>query len=355
MNPDKNQAFEYALFDFNEDGQAQQVTLPAKFPVDESVEPLFAGNLVSKPLAIAKEGTYVKLFNDGRKVVAKKIRITKADLEAMVANAKRDVPLNLDHFQGGPNEYGWVRAKTLPMRVEKDADGRAALYAQVEVTPLSAELVEKGKYRDFSPELDLMQKRLRGLAFTNYPVMQEIHQFSDEVVDSQPDFSEEPVVDIEAMKAELVAQLQAEFSEKLSALEAQVAAEREARLAAEREATTHRLALEFSDRVNKLIKDEEGKSRILPAQAEAVLNLYLFAAQHEESVIEFGEGEQAKSVSPVTLLDEVFSALPAIKLLGQEVDEGVSVEPEEFSEESSNLDVKAIARLAASRIVEKTA
>src|SRR5690606_39355597 len=66
---------------------SQTCALPIS--VDESVEPLFAGNLVSKPLAIAKEGTYVKLFNDGRKVVAKKIRITKADLEAMVANAKR--------------------------------------------------------------------------------------------------------------------------------------------------------------------------------------------------------------------------------------------------------------------------
>ena len=79
------------LFELSE-GSYREVTLPAKFPFTQDVPALFDGNIVSQPLAIAKEGTYFKAgYDDSGKTVLRKIVITAADLSQMAANVRRDV------------------------------------------------------------------------------------------------------------------------------------------------------------------------------------------------------------------------------------------------------------------------
>lgn len=324
------------------DGRPVEVRLPAKFPLSET-PPLFEGNAVSKPIVVCKEGTYVKpTVNAKGEAVLKKITFSKADLEAFVANATRDVPLNVDHVRGGFNWYGWVRCKTGEFKVDRDEDGRWALFAQIEVTPETLQAIERGLVRDFSPEIRPWEKRFVGLALTNYPVMQELHQFSEVV---EENFSEGNDMSVEEFK-QYKEQMDRQFAELKARLEQSEAA----RQAAEAKARTARLALEFSEKVAKLVNDN-GKARIAPTAKDAVLSLYLFAAEHEDVLLTFSEEGKDLSLSPVALLDKVFASLPAVALYEQQTP-AQAAEAEEELAEVGDFDLEAAKRLARQKLAE---
>lgn len=334
---------ENILYEMGEGG-AVEVRLPAKFPLSET-PPLFEGNAVSRPIVVCKEGTYVKPTLDKRgEVVLKKITFSKADLEAFVANAARDVPLNVDHYRGGMNYYGWVRTKTGEFKVAKDDDGRWALFAQIEVTPATLQAIERGLVRDFSPEIRPYEKRFVGLALTNYPVMQELHQFSEVV---EEDFSEG-----NDMSVEEFAKYKDEMDRKFSELQSKLLEADEARKRAEAKARTAQLALEFSDKVARLVRDEDGKARIAPTARDAVLSLYLFAAEHEDVELSFSEEGKEVKLSPVALLDKVFSSLPAATLFAQESPAGAASADEAEGDDFSDFDLEAAKKLARARMAE---
>ena len=355
------------LFELSE-GSYREVTLPAKFPFTQDVPALFDGNIVSQPMAIAKEGTYFKAgYDDAGKTVLRKIVITAADLSDMAANVRRDVPLNAEHEKYGPNYYGWVRAKTAPVAVQQGEDGLMSLFAHVEVTLEALGLIEKGRFRDFSPELDLVQKRLTGLALTNYPVMQEIHQFSEVVEEpaslgasgtaqapAQPDaiFSEAPMTEAEkqTLMAELRASVEAEFSTLLDGLTTALEAEKTARVAAERSARVSKLTLEFSDKIAGLVKSKEGKAKLLPAGVDAATALYVFCSEHAGATVTLGD----ETLSPAQLLDKVFESVPATKLFSQTADDSSSIEQGEFSQDGfSDADFSALLSRTKSAILEQ--
>lgn len=315
LAPQGTKSLTAPLYEFS-DGGYREVTLPAKFPFTQDIPALYEGNAVSQPIKIAKEGTYFKAVrDDAGKLKLHKIDITAKDLSQMVENARRDVPLNLEHYKGGPNYYGWVRSKTAQMSVQVDEDGKAALLAHLEVTPEVLQAVEKGHFRDFSPELDLHEKRLTGLALTNYPVMQEIHQFSEAFSAPGDGLQEESMTEAEkqAMLAELRESVQAEFSTQIAELSQKVEAEEKARKAAEREARIANLTLEFSTKVRELVGGKDGKAKLLPGAAEGLTQLYVFCAQHADT--EFSLGED--TVNPVGLLEHVLSFVPAADVYTQ--------------------------------------
>jgi len=318
MNSEDLRRIETPLIDFSED---KEFTLPARFPVDEETEPLFKGNMVSKPMAVLKEGTYRKVVQQGMKLKLAKFTYSKTDLEKMVANAERDVPLNFDHFRGGPNDVGWVRTKSGKFYVDKLEDGKHALFAQIEARPQTVNSIEDGTYRDFSPEVRPYETRFVGLALTNYPVMQGLHQFSELEEDepTETDFTEDnPMTDTEreALVAQLRDEVTSEFSEKISTLEATLEEERAARIKAESTAKLNQFTLEFSEKIRNLVG-----SKIAPSARDALLNLYIFAAQNDGETLSYSEGEETKEVSPVQLLDVVLNAIPENKMFEQVADD----------------------------------
>lgn len=324
-------------------GGPVEVRMPIKFPLSDTA-PLFTGNAVSKPIVVCKEGTYAKPVEDASgRVTLKKFTFTKKDLQAFVDNAARDVPLNVDHWRGGYNHYGWVRTKTGEFKVDKDEDGKWALFAQLEATPETLEAIEKGMLRDFSPEIRPYEKRLVGLALTNYPVMQELHQFTDVVEEDH--FTQGTEMNVDELK-----QQQLDLDRKLGELKALLEASEAARKQAEREARTARLALEFSDKVGRLVKDEKGHSRISPAAREAVLALYLFAAEHDEEVSFSEEGKESK-LSPVALLDKVFAGLPGAALFTQETPASATDAAGEDAE-MGDFNVEETKKLARARLAD---
>lgn len=337
MTPEEKHRYTEPLIHYSED---RAFTLPAKFPLDTEVKPLFEGNMVSQPIAVLKEGTYRKVVEMNGKMQLATFKYSKKDLEAMVANAERDVPLNYDHMRGGPNNVGWVRTKTGKFYVDKTEDGKFTLFAQVEARPEAIQAIEGGFYRDFSPEIRPYETRFVGLALTNYPVMQGLHQFSElENVDAElPSedvdiFTEDvPMTDTErdALMTELRSQIAQEFSERVSGLEQALETEKTARQKAEREARMNQYTLEFSDKIRKLVGE-----KVPPAMRDALLNLYLFAAQHDADVVEFGEGDGAQTLSPVQLLDTVFDSLPKLGLFEQVITEGEAAEVDEEHADSS--------------------
>ncbi|AYJ74757.1 capsid scaffolding protein [Thermus phage phiFa] len=297
---------------FTEQGE---VTSPLNFEEDPDVQPLFSGNKVSKPVVILVEGTYIGYTPSGRAV---EVKYDRAFLEAIVKNTRRDVPLNYEHYRYGPNTVGWVRVKTGKFYVDKLPDGRHALFAQLEVTPEAYDHITNGRYRDMSPEVDRGKKRLVGLALTNYPAIDALHQFS---MPEEVEEMEQEVVKTDEVKKEEPAL----FAEQLQALQAKLA-ELEERLRAEqRRAERAERLLQFSERLERF----QGK---IPAGVKPVLvELYLFAAEHDDQVVQFSDaaGEQVKA-TPTQLIDMLLEGLAVVNYTEQVVSEGAEVAEPDF-------------------------
>jgi molecular chaperone GrpE (heat shock protein) len=296
---------------FSEQGE---VTAPLNFEEDPDVPPNFSGNKVSKPIPILVEGTFYGYTPSGRVV---EVKYDKAFLEAVVKNTKRDVAMNYEHIRYGPNTVGWVRTKNGKFYVDKLPDGKYALFAQLEVTPEAYEHIISGRYRDISVEIDRGKKRLVGLALTNYPAVDGIHQFS------LPEGEVE--VDMEETKVKDVNEVEVRFSEQLSALQAKLA-ELEAKLAEERRrAERAERLLQFSEKL------ERYKGRIPAGVKPVLVELYLFAATHDQEVVQFSDaaGEQVKA-TPVELIDMLLEGLATVNFSEQLVNEGTPAETPDF-------------------------
>jgi len=215
-------------------------------------------------------------------------------------NTKRDVAMNYEHIRYGPNTVGWVRTKNGKFYVDKLPDGKYALFAQLEVTPEAYEHIISGRYRDISVEIDRGKKRLVGLALTNYPAVDGIHQFS------LPD--EETEVDMEEAKVKDVNEVEVRFSEQLNALQAKLA-ELEAKLEEERRrAERAERLLQFSEKL------ERYKGRIPAGVKPVLVELYLFAATHDQEA------------TPVELIDMLLEGLATVNFSEQLVNEGTPTE-----------------------------
>lgn len=291
-----------------------EVTTPLNFEEDQDLAPMFPGNKVSKPVPILVEGTFYGYTPSGRAV---EIKYDKSYLEAIVKNTKRDAAMNYEHLRYGPNTVGWVRVKNGKFFVDKLPDGKYALFAQLEVTPEAYEHITSGRYRDMSVEIDRAKKRLVGLALTNYPAVDGIHQFS------LPD--DETEVEMEENKVHEVQDAEVRFSEQLNALQAKLA-ELEAKLEEERRrAERAERLLQFSEKLERY----SGK---IPAGVKPVLvELYLFAAQHDQEVAQFSDaaGQEVKA-SPVELIDLLLEGLVTVNFSEQLVPEGASNEAPDF-------------------------
>jgi hypothetical protein len=300
------------------DASGELASEPVHFEEDPDTPPLFKGGRVSKPLAILCEGTFFGHTLDGRTV---KVTYDKAFLEAMARNTKYDQAMNFDHWRGGPNWTGWVRCATgKPMHVERLADGRWALFAQVEVTEETYHLIERGRYRRFSAEVDRQAKRLVGLALTNYPAVDGVHQFTE----------------VEGMEhtdtTELLSRIH-QLEQQLKDAAEQLAAQQKAASEAQAKALLSERILKFSEKAQAVAKE-----KLVPGMSELVLQLYLFAAQHDEPVsVAFTQpsGEkQEERLTGVELLDRLFEQLPKVALFSQELKEGAAPQdPEQASDD----------------------
>ncbi len=292
---------------FSEQGE---VTAPLNFEEDPDTPPSFAGNKVSKPIPILVEGTFYGYTPSGRSV---EVKYDRAFLEAMVKNTKRDVAMNYEHVRYGPNTVGWVKTKNGKFYVDKLPDGRYALFAQLEVTPEAYERITSGQYRDISVEVDRSKRRLVGLALTNYPAIDGIHQFS------LPD--EETEVGMEEAKVKDVNEVEARFSEQLNALQAKLV-ELEAKLEEERRrAERAERLLQFSEKL------ERYQGRIPAGVKPALVELYLFAAAHDQEVVQFSDaaGEPVKA-TPVELIDMLLDGLATVNFSEQVVSKAATTD-----------------------------
>lgn len=335
---------EYLIF--TDSGMSGEASNIVRFEADPDTQPLFEGNHVSKPVPILVEGTFYGASTSGKPV---KVTFDRKFLEDLVKNTKRDVPMNFDHFRGGPNHVGWVRAKSgKPMFVDKLEDGRYALFAQLEVTSDVYGMINKGIYRDMSAEVDRARRRLVGLALTNYPAVDGVHQFS--IPDEEN--SEEVVMgDKDAVKQEeagavsfaeyeaLQGQIKA-MQEKMAELERKVAEE------AARAERAEKL-LQFSEAVEALV--DAGK--IPPGAKHIVTELFIFAAKHAEEEVEvrfsMPEGEEVvEKASPVDMLTKLFEMLPSADMFSQNLSDAEDVAEPDFDKDF----VEGIKRIAEKKL-----
>jgi phage I-like protein len=286
---------------FSADGEL--ASEPVHFEEDPDTPPLFKGNKVSKPICILCEGEFYGQTLNGKTV---KVSYNKNFLEAIAKNTKYDQAMNFDHWRGGPNETGWVRASTgKPMYVEKLTDGRWGLFAQLEVTPETFNLIESGRYRRLSAEVDRQAKRLVGLALTNYPAVDGVHQFTEAV--QMEDNTE---------LLSRVGQLEQALKEATAQLEAY---KKEVELARERAELSERI-LRFSEKAQNIARE-----KLVPGLQELVLQLYLFAAKHDEpEVVRFSQPDgsvKEEKLTAVELLDRLFEQLPNVATFSQHLKE----------------------------------
>jgi DNA-binding transcriptional MerR regulator len=287
---------------------------PVHFEEDPDTPPLFKGNKVSKPLCILCEGEFYGHTLSGKTV---KVAYNKALLEAIAKNTQHDQAMNFDHFRGGPNDTGWVRASTgKPMYVDRLADGRWGLFAQIEVTPETFALIETGRYRRFSAEVDRQAKRLVGLALTNYPAVDGVHQFTEAT--HMEDHTE---------LLSRIGQLEQALQEATAQLEAQ---RKEAEAARERAELNERI-LRFSEKAQTIARE-----KLVPGLQELVLQLYLFAAKHDEpELVRFSQpdgGVKEEKLTAVELLDRLFAQLPNVSVFSQQLQETAETKPAEEDE-----------------------
>lgn len=341
------QEFSASVKNLNEDGNTEKIMPDGK---------------VLQPIKVFKEGTYASITRSGKPI---QLVVTKERMEKWLANTRRDVPFNEDHNRiAGPNNLGWLRVRTGAAYVAMDPeDGKWALYAQPELTENLYGMVKNGRYRDVSLEIDTSDDLLVGIAVTNYPRVKTLTQMSELAPEHDPKampdsvnervvealfnndsfvnkleavFSKSPTiktteevkenkVDIEAVKAEFEAKLaamqtsldaaQKDKDAELKKIQAQAEAAqveldklRKEKELAEWQAKRAKTILGFSEKVDKLVLNEKGESVIPAGLRDDVVELFAFLSDHNEQAL-FSELEEDKQVSPVDLLERIFTGL----------------------------------------------
>lgn len=329
------------VYNFSSTGMLQQVLKPLrKLQEDLTLEKIMPDGRVFEPVKVFEEGEYVTSSRNGKLV---KFKATKERMETWVKNAYRDVPFNIDHQKESISEIGWLRAASSNTYVDMDPNtGKYALYTQPEFTQAAFDnYISRGRYRDFSLEIDPDNECITGIALTNYPRLKTLTQMSeladmdvdnrDIVVDAKdaatdvviiPQPVETETVKEETMTDELKAQVEQEIK---ASVEAQLKSEMEAKYAAEfsimkQELEAMKLAkqqeqanalraakvLEMTKKVDRLILDEDGKS-VLPAGVkDKAIELFCHLADQDE-VLVFSEGTETK-VSATDLLVDILEA-----------------------------------------------
>ena len=310
---------------------------------DDTLTPHLAGAKVLAPVMIFKEGDYVTLRSDGKKVP---FRADRARMERWLQNTMRDSAVNYDHNRTtGPNEVGWLRVVSGKTFLKEDPrDGKLALWAQPELGPEALNYVQTGKYRDMSIEIDPETESIVGLGLTNHPKVKNITQFSEigdpapagtdggNVTTPNPDPNPAPLTK-EQLLAALPEELRNMFSELQSAVStlqadkeaAELARQQaeDARVAAEALAARESARAEFSDWVqNTLILDGEGKTAVPVALKDDIVELMaVFAEQGDGKLMLFSDSD--KQISALDLFKQVFSALPRVQLIGEAAPGGI--------------------------------
>lgn len=351
------------IYNFNATGMLQQVLKPLrKLQEDTTLEKIMPDGKVFEPIKVFEEGEYVTSSRNGKLV---KFKATKERMEKWVKNAYRDVPFNLDHQKESISEIGWLRAASSKTYVDVDpATGKHALYTQPEFTQAAYDnFIARGRYRDFSLEIDPDSECITGIALTNYPRLKTLTQMSEladldnphtevptvavveeetttETVEQPLESTKEETTMTDEMKAQLElelkekleAELKAEYDAKFSSIQAELETMRKAKEVEEANAKRAALVLEMSKKVDKLILSDDGKS-ILPAGIkDKAVELFCHIADADEVVMfsttADGEQEEVK-VSATDLLLEILEAQAKFSTVMQDspLSNGTRIDP----------------------------